>query len=62
MTRPNLILFFADEMRADAAGTSGNPLCKTPNLDRLAKRGTLFENCHAQFPVRGASRCSLLTG
>jgi len=62
MGQPNLILFFPDEMRADALGCYGNPLVKSPNLDRLAREGTRFENCHVQFPVCGASRCSLLTG
>jgi choline-sulfatase len=62
MGRPNLILFFPDEMRADAVGCYGNPVVKTPNLDRLAREGTRFENCHVQYPVCGASRCSLLTG
>ena len=60
--RPNLILFFTDELRADALGCYGNPVCKTPNLDRLAAEGARFENCHVQYPVCGASRCSLLTG
>jgi len=58
----NLILYFPDEMRADALGCYGNPLVRTPNFDRLAREGTRFENCHAQHPVCGASRCSLLTG
>jgi arylsulfatase A-like enzyme len=60
--RLNLILFFPDEMRADALGCYGNPLVRTPNFDTLARAGTRFENCHAQHPVCGASRCSLLTG
>lgn len=60
--RPNLILFFVDECRADALGTYGNPVCRTPNYDRLAQQGTKFSECHVQFPVCGASRCSLLTG
>jgi len=61
-SRQNLILFFPDEMRADALGCYGNPIVRTPNFDRLAREGTRFENCHAQHPVCGASRCSLLTG
>ncbi|WP_245654151.1 sulfatase-like hydrolase/transferase [Novosphingobium rosa] len=60
--RPNLILFFIDECRADALGTYGNPVCKTPNFDRLASQGTRFAECHVQYPVCGASRASLLTG
>src|SRR5215469_8806380 len=60
--RPNLILFMPDEMRADSLACYGNPVVKTPNFDRLAREGALFANCHVQFPVCGASRCSLLTG
>lgn len=61
-TRPNLILFVTDECRADALATYGNPVCRTPNFDLLAGQGTRFSDCHVQFPVCGASRCSLLTG
>jgi choline-sulfatase len=60
--RPNLILFVPDELRADALGCHGNPVVKTPNFDHLAQSGTRFESCHIQFPVCGASRCSLVTG
>ena len=60
--RPNLILFLVDECRADALGIYGNPVCRTPNFDLLASQGTRFSECHVQFPVCGASRCSLLTG
>ena len=58
----NLILFMPDELRADALACYGNPLTKTPNFDLLAKEGARFANCHVQYPVCGASRCSLLTG
>ncbi|WP_395407389.1 sulfatase-like hydrolase/transferase [Pseudoduganella sp. UC29_106] len=60
--RPNMILYFPDEMRADTLGCYGNPTVQTPNFDRLAREGARFENCHAQHPVCGASRCSMLTG
>ncbi|HUN71974.1 MAG TPA: sulfatase-like hydrolase/transferase [Steroidobacteraceae bacterium] len=60
--RPNIILYVPDEMRADALACYGNPVTRTPNFDRLAAEGTRFENCHVQFPVCGASRCSFLTG
>lgn len=61
-SQPNLILFFPDEMRADALGSYGNPVCRTPNFDRLAAQGTRFEQCHVQYPVCVQSRCSMLTG
>jgi choline-sulfatase len=61
-TRPNIILFMPDELRADSLACYGNPVTRTPNFDRLAAQGTRFANCHVQFPVCGASRCSMLTG
>lgn len=61
-SRPNLILFFPDEMRADALSCYGNPVTQTPNFDRLAREGARFQNCHVQYPVCAASRCSMLTG
>jgi len=61
-SRPNLILFMPDELRADALACYGNPLTRTPNFDKLAQEGTRLSNCHVQYPVCGASRCSLLTG
>lgn len=60
--RPNIILLVPDEVRADSLACYGNPVTKTPNLDRLAAQGTRFAHCHVQYPVCGASRCSLLTG
>ena len=60
--RPNIILFMPDEMRADGLACYGNPVSRTPSFDRLASEGGRFSNCHVQFPVCGASRCSLLTG
>ncbi|MFP5232992.1 MAG: sulfatase-like hydrolase/transferase [Acidobacteriota bacterium] len=60
--RRNLVIFLPDETRADSLACYGNPVTRTPNFDRLAKDGTRFANCHVQFPVCGASRCSLLTG
>jgi choline-sulfatase len=60
--RPNLVLFFLDELRADALSCYGNPVTKTPNFDAFAKSGTRFANCHVQNPVCTQSRCSMLTG
>jgi len=60
--QPNIVFFVPDELRADALACYGHPLTRTPNYDRLAAEGVRFANCHVQFPVCGASRCSLLTG
>jgi arylsulfatase A-like enzyme len=44
--RPNVLLLFADDMRADSIGALGNPVVKTPNLDALVRRGLVFANAY----------------
>ena len=57
----NVLLIIADDLSCDL-GAYGNLVVKTPNIDRLAKRGVLFENAHAQYPWCGPSRASFMTG
>lgn len=49
-------------MRGDCAGFMGNPDIRTPNFDRLAQRGVVFENHMANFPKCLPARASLMTG
>lgn len=60
----NVVYIFSDELRQDALGCYGNPAgaMKTPNIDSIAARGTLYENCFCNSPVCLPSRVSLLTG
>ncbi|BDZ42189.1 acetylglucosamine-6-sulfatase [Paraoerskovia sediminicola] len=60
--RPNVIVFFTDQQRADTLGVTGNPSGLTPNLDRMAGRGTMFEAACASNPVCAPSRAAVLTG
>ncbi|MBI1896792.1 MAG: sulfatase-like hydrolase/transferase, partial [Acidobacteria bacterium] len=60
--RPNLILFFPDQLRAESIGCYGHPLVRTPNIDRLAGSGVRFSYCQSPYPVCTAARCGLLTG
>ena len=57
----NVLLIIADDLNCDL-GAYGNSIVKTPNIDRLAKRGVLFENAHTQYPWCGPSRASFMTG
>lgn len=60
--RPN-VLFIAIDDQNDWIGCLGrNPQAITPNIDALAKRGTLFTNAHCQAPLCNPSRSSILTG
>lgn len=49
-------------MSALALSAYGHPMVRTPNIDRLAERGSLFENAYCNFPLCVPSRSSTLTG
>ena len=60
--RPLNVLFFAvDDLRPEI-NASGNKVIKTPNLDRIAARGTTFDRAYCQQAVCSPSRSSLMTG
>ncbi len=59
---PDVILITIDTLRADALGFAGNTRVKTPYLDSLAARGTVFTNAHAHNVVTLPSHANILTG
>jgi arylsulfatase A-like enzyme len=64
--RPNVLILFADDQRADTIAAWGNQHIRTPNLDRLAARGTSFRNNYCFGANSGAvcvpSRAMLMSG
>lgn len=60
--RPNLVLVTLDTTRADHLGCYGDTKAETPNLDRLAAEGALFEQAVAVAPLTLPSHASILTG
>ncbi len=61
-SRPNILIIYPDQMRADAMGCTGNAVIKTPNFDRLALQGVRFDSAYCAFPLCCPWRASLLTG
>ena len=57
----NVLFIIADDLNC-AIGALGDTVAQTPNIDRLASNGFLFENAHNQYPLCGPSRASLMTG
>ena len=62
MTPGNLLLILSDEHARPALGCYGNPIVRTPNLDRLAARGTRFTAATTPSPICVPARASLATG
>lgn len=60
--RPNILLICTDQQRFDAIGTHPGSPAITPNLERLAQRGVVFDHCYAPSPVCAPSRASMLSG
>jgi arylsulfatase A-like enzyme len=59
--KPNVLFIAVDDMRPEL-GCYGNTIIKTPNIDRIAARGMVFNHAYCQQAVCSPSRSSLLTG
>ena len=62
MHRPNILLIMTDQQRYDSLGCYGFEAAHTPNLDRMAADGALFERCYVPNAICTPSRASMFTG
>ncbi|MDZ4287433.1 MAG: sulfatase [Prosthecobacter sp.] len=60
--RTNVVFILVDDLRWNALGCMGDKIVKTPNIDRLAKEGVLFNNMFVTTSICAISRASILTG
>ena len=60
--RPNILYMMTDDQRFDGLSIMGNAVVETPNMDRIAREGALFENMFATNSLCAPSRASFLTG
>lgn len=60
-TKPNVLFIAIDDLRPEL-NCYGRTHIHSPNIDRLASRGTLFERAYCMVPTCGASRAALMTG
>lgn len=58
----NVLFFITDQQRADHLGCAGNPILKTPNLDRLASEGVRFSSAYVASPTCMPNRACIMTG
>ena len=59
---PNIIVFMSDEHNASVTGCYGNPVVRTPNLDRLAAEGVTFDAAYTNSPLCVPARLSFTAG
>ncbi len=60
--RPNLVYIFCDDLGYGDLGCFGNPVIRTPELDRLAAEGMRLTDCYSSSPVCSPSRAGVMTG
>ena len=60
--QPNVLFLSVDDLNDWVGCLGGHPQAKTPNMDRLAARGVLFEQAHCAAPLCNPSRTAIMTG
>ena len=62
MSLPNIVFIFSDQQRYDSLGCTGNTVVRTPNFDRIASEGVVFDQAFASCPICAPYRAELVTG
>ena len=62
INKPNIVILMADQLTASALRAYGNNVSLTPNIDKLAREGVVFDSAYCNSPLCAPSRASLMTG
>ena len=62
MTSPNILLFMVDQLTSFVLNSYGGTVCKTPHIDTLAARSTVFEHAYCPYPLCAPSRFGMMAG
>ncbi|WKZ91927.1 sulfatase-like hydrolase/transferase [Chimaeribacter arupi] len=62
INKPNIVILMADQLTAGALRTYGNNVSLTPNIDKLAEEGVVFDSAYCNSPLCAPARASLMTG
>lgn len=62
LTKPNIVFILADDLGWTDLGVMGSDYYETPNIDRLAAEGLLFDNAYAAAANSAPSRACMMTG
>lgn len=62
MSQPNIVIIMADQLAPHFCGAYGHPVARTPNMDRLAARGTRFDAAYCNSPLCAPSRFAFMSG
>ncbi|MCB6184805.1 choline-sulfatase [Leeia sp. TBRC 13508] len=60
--QPNILILMADQLTPGALAAYGNKVCKTPNIDKLAANGQVFESAYTNSPLCAPSRYVFMSG
>jgi choline-sulfatase len=61
-SQPNILILIADQLTPRALAIHGNQVTRTPNIDRLAEAGVVFDSAYCNSPLCAPSRYSFMTG
>ncbi|MDP4823688.1 MAG: sulfatase-like hydrolase/transferase, partial [Aestuariivirgaceae bacterium] len=60
--KPNILFVMVDQLAAQYLPAYGHKVVKTPNIDRLAREGVVFENCYSTSPLCAPARATVMSG